>query len=78
MVFHQSVEDGLRAGVKEEEEQRQCLELGREAGLDIGMVTKTVVETIRTTGQLVSLPPAGPLAASTLLLLTGGHRPAVD
>jgi nuclear pore complex protein Nup107 len=42
----------LLAGVKEEEEQRQCLELGREAGLDIGMVTKTVVETIRTAGQL--------------------------
>lgn len=44
-------------GVREEEKQRHCLELGREAGLDIGMVTKTVVENIRTTGQLVSLAP---------------------
>ena len=34
-------------GVRQEKDQRECLELGREAGLDIGMVTKTVVEKIR-------------------------------
>ena len=38
------------SGVREEEEQRHCLELGKEAGLDIGMVTKAVVENIRSTG----------------------------
>ena len=41
---------GGGAGVQRQEEQRHCLELGKEAGLDIAMVTKAVVETIRDTG----------------------------
>lgn len=39
----------LLLGVKDEQEQRHCLELGRQAGLDIGMITRTVVERIRNT-----------------------------
>lgn len=39
----------LLAGIQQEDKQRHCLELGKEAGLDIAMVTKTVVENIRDT-----------------------------
>ena len=34
-------------GVTEAEDKQQCLELAREAGLDIPAITKTVVENIR-------------------------------
>jgi nuclear pore complex protein Nup107 len=34
-------------GVTEAEEKQQCLELAREAGLNIPAITKTVVENIR-------------------------------
>jgi nuclear pore complex protein Nup107 len=37
----------LLAGVQQEDQQRHCLQLGKEAGLDIAMVTKAVVENIR-------------------------------
>ncbi|XP_063048769.1 nuclear pore complex protein Nup107, partial [Engraulis encrasicolus] len=33
--------------VTETEQRRRCLELGREAGLDVATITKTVVETVR-------------------------------
>ena len=41
------------SGVQEEDQQRHCLQLGKEAGLDIAMVTKAVVENIRDT-EMVS------------------------
>ena len=41
------------SGVQDEDQQRYCLQLGREAGLDIAMVTKAVVENIRDT-EMVS------------------------
>lgn len=33
-------------------EQRECLELGSEAGLDIAVITKSVVEHMRNTGPV--------------------------
>lgn len=44
----------VHSGIQQEDKQRHCLELGKEAGLDIAMVTKTVVENIRDT-RTVSL-----------------------
>ena len=38
---------GVVSGVQQEDQQRHCLQLGKEAGLDIAMVTKAVVENIR-------------------------------
>ena len=41
-------------GVQQEDMQRHCLQLGKEAGLDITMVTKAVVENIVQSAELVS------------------------
>ena len=38
------------SGIEDPVEQKQCLDLGKEAGLDVAVVTKTVVEHIRNTG----------------------------
>lgn len=40
------------SGVHEEELQRHYLQLGKEAGLDITLVTKAVVENIREIGTV--------------------------
>ena len=37
-------------GLSDPEEQRRCLDLGKEAGLDIPVITKSVVEQIRNIG----------------------------
>ena len=39
-------------GVQDSEDQRMCLELGKEVGLDIAAITKEVVENIRNTGMV--------------------------
>ena len=39
-------------GVQDPEDQRMCLELGKEVGLDIAAITKEVVENIRNTGMV--------------------------
>ena len=39
-------------GVQDPEDQRMCLELGKEAGLDVAAITKEVVENIRNTGMV--------------------------
>ena len=63
------------SGVRQEEEQKQCLELGKEAGLDIGRVTKAVVETIRSSGQVSSGVPQ--FLGCYTLLGRGGWRQAI-
>ena len=42
-------------GVQEEDQQRHCLQLGREAGIDIVMATKAVVENIMKSAEQVSM-----------------------
>ena len=42
-------------GVQHEDLQRHCLQLGREAGLDVAMATKAVVESIVQSAELVSM-----------------------
>ena len=42
--------DELITGIEDPVEQKACLDLGKEAGLDVAVVTKTVVEHIRNTG----------------------------
>ena len=37
-------------GIEDPSEQKQCLDLGKEAGLDVAVITKSVVEHIRNTG----------------------------
>ena len=37
-------------GIDDPIEQKQCLDLGKEAGLDVAVITKSVVEHIRNTG----------------------------
>jgi len=44
--------------VQDLEHQRTCLELGRDAGLDVAVITKEVVENIRNT-DLVSRTLSG-------------------
>ena len=46
---------GNGVGVQQEDLQRHCLQLGREAGLDVATVTKAVVEGIVQSAELVSL-----------------------
>ena len=38
--------------MQDSEDQRMCLELGKEVGLDIAAITKEVVENIRNTGMV--------------------------
>ena len=40
------------AGVEEQEQRRLCLQLGKEAGLDLAVITKSVVENIRDLGTV--------------------------
>lgn len=40
----------LIEGIEDPSEQKQCLDLGKEAGLDVAVITKNVVEHIRNTG----------------------------
>lgn len=42
----------LAVGVVELEERHRCLELAREAGLDVATITKTVVENIRSHNEI--------------------------
>lgn len=42
----------MLSGVHDERQQRHCLQLGKEAGLDIALVTKAVVENIRAMGTV--------------------------
>lgn len=37
-------------GIDDPVEQKQCLNLGKEAGLNVAVITKSVVEHIRNTG----------------------------
>jgi hypothetical protein len=37
-------------GIDDPIEQKQCLDLGKEAGLNVAVITKSVVEHIRNTG----------------------------
>ena len=43
------------AGVQDSKDQRMCLELGKDAGLDVAVITKEVVENIRNTGLVSRL-----------------------
>ena len=39
-------------GIENPNEQKQCLDLGKEVGLDVAIITKSVVEHIRNTGMV--------------------------
>lgn len=43
---------GVQSGVQEEDQQRHCLQLGKDAGLEIALVTRAVVENIRGMGMV--------------------------
>ena len=51
MMYH------ISPGVQDPEDQRMCLELGKEAGLDVAAITKEVVENIRNTGMVSAWAP---------------------
>ena len=40
----------LIKGIEDPSQQKQCLDLGKEVGLDVAIITKSVVEHIRNTG----------------------------
>ena len=45
-------------GIDDPVEQKQCLDLGKEAGLNVAVITKSVVEHIRNTGVVSKLQPS--------------------
>ena len=47
-VMHLFISDTV--GIQNPRDQRLCLDLGKKAGLDIAVITKSVVEQIRNTG----------------------------
>ena len=46
-------------GLSDPEEQRKCLDLGKQAGLNIPVITKSVVEQIRNIGVVRMCIPSG-------------------